>query len=202
MWRRWLRALRGLLVRDAPRPAPPFDWNGPGIDRGEEFVRTVALASPNHNTRPKGTVVDCIVLHSDASASAKASLDWIKSRDSKVSYHTLIDRDGTAYKLVEPARRAWHAGASEFQGRKDCNTYSLGLSFANRNDGIEPYTAAQYESAALVILGWMAMYPAITLDRLTTHAAVAIPAGRKTDPLGFDIERLRALIAGPPLQAA
>lgn len=164
-------------------------------------MRTVAVASPNHNARPKGTVVDCVVLHSDASATARASIDWIKSKESKVSYHTLIDRDGTAYKFVQPSRRAWHAGPSEFQGRPDCNNYSLGLAFANKNDG-EPFTAAQYESAAIVILGWMSMYPQITPDRITTHAIVATPAGRKTDPVGFDIERLRALIAVPPPLAA
>lgn len=164
-------------------------------------MKVVAVASPNHNARPQGAVVDCIVLHSDASPTAKSSIDWIKRRESGVSYHTLIDRDGTAYKFVEPARRAWHAGPSEFRGRPDCNNYSLGLSFANKNDG-EPYTAAQYESAAIVVLGWMSMFPKITPDRITTHAIVATPAGRKTDPLGFDLERLRKLIAVPPPQAA
>jgi N-acetylmuramoyl-L-alanine amidase len=196
MWR-WLSRLWPRRV-EVPRP---FDWNGPGIDRTEDTVKVVAVASPNHNARPAGTVVDCIVLHCDAARDAKASISWIKSKESKVSYHVLVDRDGTVYRFVETNRRAWHAGASEFMGRKDCNNYSLGLSFANDNAG-EPYTAAQYESAAIVVLGWMSLYPKITLDRITTHAAVALPAGRKTDPVGFDLERLRRLIAVPPPQAA
>lgn len=157
-------------------------------------MKVVAVASPNHNARPKDVAVDCVILHADASADAKASVSWIKSKDSKVSYHVLVDRDGTVYRFVETTRRAWHAGASEFLGRKDCNSYALGLSLANKNDGKEPYTDAQYESAAMVILGWKSLHPAITNDRITTHAAVAVPAGRKTDPLGFDVERLKALL--------
>lgn len=165
-------------------------------------MKLVAEASPNCNDRPRGVAVDCVVLHADASGDAKATRSWIKSKDSKVSYHVLVDRDGTVYRFVETSKRAWHAGASEYEGRKDCNNFSLGLAFANKNDGVEPYTDAQYESAALVILGWMSLHPRLTNTRITTHANVATPAGRKTDPLGFDLERLQSLIAFPPQRAA
>ena len=157
-------------------------------------MKSVAVASPNHGSRPAGVSVDTVVLHADAAANAQATVSWIRSKVSKVSYHALIDRDGTVYRFVETSRRAWHCGPSAFDGRTDVNDFSLGLSFANRNDGAEPYTDAQYESAALVLLGWMQLYPKITAARLTTHAAIATPPGRKTDPMGFDLERLKALL--------
>lgn len=157
-------------------------------------VRSVAVASPNHNARPQGITVDTVVLHADASDKAQASVSWIRSKESKVSYHALIDRDGTVYRFVETIRRAWHCGKSSFGGLSDVNNFSLGLAFSNKNDGQEPYTDAQYESAALVIMAWMQLFPAITLDRITTHAAIALPIGRKNDPLGFDVERLKSLL--------
>jgi len=143
-------------------------------------VKVVTVASPNFNKRP--APVDCIVLHADAASNAQASVSWIKAKESKVSYHALVDRDGTVYRFVEPSQRAWHAGVSAFEGNPDVNNFSLGLAFANRCDGEEPYTAFQYASGAEVVLEWMALYPAITLSRITTHEAIALPVGRKHDP--------------------
>jgi AmpD protein len=157
-------------------------------------VRVTSAASPNYNERPKGMVVDTLVLHADASPKASASVAWIRRQDSKVSYHALVDRDGTVFMFVPLGKRAWHAGLSEYRGRKNVNDFSLGLSFANKNDGVEPYTDAQYEIGALLASEWMKRFPAIGLDRITTHAAIS--PGRKTDPLGFDVERFRSLIRG------
>ena len=49
---------------------------------------------------------------------------------SKVSYHALIDLDGTRCTLVPDEQIAWHAGASSFLGRTRCNDFLLGLAFA------------------------------------------------------------------------
>lgn len=170
-------------------------------------MRITAIASPNHGARPSGIVVDCIVLHADASNNARASIDWIKNPKSKVSYHALIDRDGTVYRFVEASRRAQHAGISEFHGRPDCNNYSIGLSFANKCDGYELFTDEQYEVGSLLCAQWIRVYPKITLDRITTHAAVAMPRGRKNDPgPAFDLPRylgmVRNELAKPPMVAA
>lgn len=143
--------------------------------------------SPNQNTRP--APVSAIVLHCDAASDAKASASWILSPQSKVSYHVLIDRDGTTYHFVPVEKRAWHAGVSTFQGVANCNDYSIGLSFANTNKG-EPYTEAQLDVAAALCKEWMVRFPAITRERVTTHAIVA--PGRKTDPLGFDLAAFKA----------
>lgn len=157
-------------------------------------MKLVSKPSPNHSARPAGTTIDCVVLHADASVHAEGSVSWIQSPKSKVSYHALVDRDGTIYVFVPTERRAWHAGVSSFDGRPNCNDYAIGLSFANRNDGREEYTAKQYQAGALLVAEWMRRYPAITLDRITTHAAVS--PGRKTDPgPRFDFAAFKRLIA-------
>lgn len=157
-------------------------------------MKLIPLKSPNQNARPVGTIIDTIVLHADASAKARASIDWIERSEARVSYHTLIDRNGTVYTFVPLARRAWHAGVSSFMGRPNCNDYSIGVSFANRNDGKELITEAQLSVGAAVCASYMRLYPAITLDRITTHAIVS--PGRKTDPCPpFDMEAFRELVA-------
>jgi N-acetylmuramoyl-L-alanine amidase len=147
-------------------------------------MKRVQKSSPNCNSRG-AAVVDTIVLHADASDNVQASLSWIASAESKVSYHTIIDRDGTVYELVPVGKRAWHAGVSSFGGHTDVNSYSIGLSFANKNDGHEPYTAAQIASALVLCREWMKAFPKVTKDRITTHAVIA--PTRKTDPKGFDL---------------
>lgn len=149
-------------------------------------------SSPNWNERPRGVTIDGIVLHADSAGNASSSVSWIASAKSKVSYHALVDRDGTVWTFVPTEKRAWHAGVSTFKGRGNCNDYCVGLSFANRNDGKEPYTDAQYEAGAKLAASWMLKHRGITLDRITTHAIVS--PGRKTDPKGFDLPRFLKLV--------
>lgn len=137
-----------------------------------------------------------VVVHADASATAAASVSWIRDKVSKVSYHTLVDRDGSVWRFVEAPRRAWHCGVSEFQGVGDVNDYSLGICLSNKNDGVEPYTELQYQVGAAVVADWMRDFKAITLERIVTHAAIALPAGRKTDPGPlFDMDKFKAYVA-------
>lgn len=148
--------------------------------------------SPNHS--PRGAPVTAIVLHCDAAAKVESSLDWIRRPESKVSYHVLVDRDGTVYAVVNPDRKAWHAGVSVFQGQSDCNRYAVGVSMANRNDG-EAYPEAQLAAVADVC-ALLCQHYAIPVIRITTHAIVA--PTRKTDPKGLDLlafqERVGALL--------
>lgn len=155
-------------------------------------MKVTAIACKHHGRRPAGTTVDTIVLHADAASHAAATISWLRSDRAGVSYHVLVDRDGQVYRFVETSRRAWHAGISEFGGRQNVNDFSIGLAFANKNDGVEPYTDLQYQVGAVVAAAWMRVYPAISLERITTHALIA--PGRKTDPLGFDMPRFLDLV--------
>jgi N-acetyl-anhydromuramyl-L-alanine amidase AmpD len=133
--------------------------------------------SPNQNARSHP--VRLIVLHNDASPKESATISWTRTPESKVSYHVLIGRDGTPYRLVPDERRAWAVGVSLWQGVKDVNGISLNLAFSNRNDGKEPLTEAQLAAAKSVIADWRSRWP---IEAVTTHKLVARPIGRKHDP--------------------
>lgn len=141
--------------------------------------------SPNHNDR-RGKSVQVIVLHADGAPNERGCLSWIQSSASKVSYHALIGRDGRVYTCVSYDRRAWHAGKAEWNGDKDVNGISIGLSFSNRNDGKEPLTPEQKQSMQALIVTLRGKYGSLPV---TTHAKVS--PGRKTDPEqvpGFRLE--------------
>jgi N-acetylmuramoyl-L-alanine amidase len=161
-------------------------------------MRVISRPSPNWSPRKVGTIVDTVILHADASDNADASIAWCCDPRSKVSYHTVVTPGGRIYSLVPARHKAWHAGVSEFKGRANVNEFSVGLCFGgNRNDGVDPYPDAQVTAAALYVHSLMQAEPAITFDRITTHRHIARPAGRKSDPKGFDvpdfIEQVRSL---------
>lgn len=154
-------------------------------------MRIQERPSPNWNVRPHGTIIDTLVLHADASPSVSQSLSWMLRRQAnpkdRVSYHDIIGRLGDIYHLVDHRARAWHAGQSRYRDRGDCNDYSIGVCFSNRNDGQESYRPDQLEAGVELCVSIMRAWPAITMDRVTTHALVAVPCGRKTDPKGFPL---------------
>lgn len=133
--------------------------------------------SPNHSKRTKP--ITLIVMHSTGPGSLRGILEWLTTPASKVSYHGLIATDGTYYQLVPDDRVAWHAGVGEWNGQQNPNQFSLGLSFVNPNDGIIPLTPQQIATAKQVVQGWKAKHP---IEAVTTHAIIARPMGRKTDP--------------------
>jgi N-acetyl-anhydromuramyl-L-alanine amidase AmpD len=138
-------------------------------------------SSPNHGRRPIGVDISAIVLHADASTKTSGTLSWLARKESGVSYHFLVGRAGHVYQCVQPTRRAWHAGVSSFGGVRDCNDYSIGVCFSNDQRG-ERFADPALDAGAELVASLMERYPAITLDRVTTHAAVALPKGRKVDP--------------------
>ena len=133
--------------------------------------------SPNHNGRSHS--IRCVVLHNDASPREESTLSWTSAPVSKVSYHVLIGRDGTAYRLVPDTRRAWAVGKAIWRGVTDVNSVSLNLAFSNRNDGNERLTVAQMAAAKAVIADWKRTW---AIEEVTTHKIVARPVGRKHDP--------------------
>ena len=96
----------------------------------------------------------------------------------KVSSHLLIDRAGNIMQFVPFQQRAWHAGVSEFEGRSNCNDFSIGIEMEGA-DNIA-YTDRQYNVLAEVTQVVLQAYPLITTDRIVGHSEIA--PGRKTDP--------------------
>lgn len=103
----------------------------------------------------------------------------------RVSAHLLVRRDGELIQFVPCARRAWHAGASNWRGRENCNNFSIGIEL----EGCDrlPFEDAQYLTLNHVLGELRRRYP---IAAVVGHSDIA--PGRKTDPGPcFDWRRLR-----------
>ena len=164
----------------------PARWPG--------WVGYTAIPSPNYNERPSGGRVDCIILHATAQPLFVDTIHRFEDPSTKVSAHFVVDRDGTVIQMVPLTKRAWHAGVSSFDGVPGVNDYSIGIEMTNDNDGKDPYPSAQYAAVAEIIRRCRLHYN-IPDSRIVSHAVVALPPGRKTDPEGFDFARLFKILA-------
>lgn len=96
----------------------------------------------------------------------------------KVSSHLLIRRDGALVQYVPFNLKAWHAGRSTFEGREECNEFSIGIELEGTDDTY--FTSIQYELLVKVTRLLLKDYRAMTPTRIVGHSDVA--PGRKTDP--------------------
>jgi AmpD protein len=110
----------------------------------------------------------------------------------RVSAHCLIRRDGELLQYVPFHRRAWHAGRSQYCGRRRCNDFSIGIELEGTDE--QPYTKAQYQRLAEVVEQLLQHYPALTRHRIVGHQHIA-PV-RKTDPgPAFDWSYFKQLVS-------
>ena len=136
--------------------------------------------SPNHGPRRVGPV-DILLLHYTGMQSAEAALERLTDSATEVSCHWLIAEDGTLYRLVDEARRAWHAGTSFWAGERDINSRSIGIELVNPGHefGYRPFPPAQMTALASLAQAILARHP-IPSHRVLGHSDVT-PA-RKQDP--------------------
>jgi N-acetyl-anhydromuramoyl-L-alanine amidase len=164
-----------------------------GSDGWLDEVRRVP--SPNFDARPAGSSIDLLVIHNISLPPGEyggghierlftntldhdAAPFFAQLSTARVSAHLLIARDGTVTQFVSFADRAWHAGASEFQGRTDCNNFSIGIELEGTD--FEPFTDAQYRTLTIAIGVLLAAFP---IKALCGHSDIA--RDRKTDPGPF-----------------
>ena len=148
----------------------------PEIDRSHQ--------SPNHSSR-RGHDVECIVLHSTEGAFDSA-VAWLCNPDSGVSSHYVIAKDGRIAELVSPLEKAWHAGVSYFRGETNVNAFSIGIEMEHF-DGQEKWPDEQVAACSL-LCAWLCYTFKLPDGRITSHAAIARPKGRKVDPQDFPWE--------------
>lgn len=188
---------------DSAPAAAPTHWDGGW------HLAAQRLASPNYGPRPvQASGVDLIVVHSislppgefggdHVQALFTNTLDWDAHpyfqtiRGLEVSAHFFIRRDGALWQFVSVDDRAWHAGASCFGGRDNCNDYSVGIELEGLEGGrFEP---AQYAALAPLCRALAARHP---IAAIAGHEHIA--PGRKHDPgPGFDWPRLRRALRWP-----
>ncbi len=137
--------------------------------------------SPNHDARPPGGAVDMLVLHYTDMADAAAALARLCDPAARVSAHYLIGREGTVYRMVDEARRAWHAGEAFWRGACDINARSIGIELDNPGHGLGLAAFPDVQMAALVALAGavLARHP-IPSQNVVGHSDVA--PRRKRDP--------------------
>jgi N-acetylmuramoyl-L-alanine amidase len=146
--------------------------------------------SPNHGPRPAGGIIDMLILHYTGMQTAAEALDRLASPDSQVSAHYLIDEDGTLWRLVPEARRAWHAGVSCWGGKRDINDRSIGIELVNPGHefGYRDFPEAQMAALEALCRDILKRHP-IPPRHVLGHSDVA--PQRKADPgERFDWRRL------------
>lgn len=166
------------------------------------------VLSPHCDARPAALRPELIVIHGISLPPGEFGGPWIAQLFTgclppdghpyfrevaglRVSAHVLIERDGTPVQFVPFGERAWHAGASSWQGRDACNDFSIGIELEGTDE--VPYADVQYPMLAGLIRALRAAYPAISAGALVGHSDIA--PGRKSDPgSAFDWARLRALL--------
>lgn len=188
----------------APNQMPPEQTQAGTPWKQGWYAGARHRVSPNFGARPAGAVLDLVLLHSislppgDYGGDAVErlftnTLDWDAHpyfqtiRGLEVSAHFLIRRDGDLLQFVSCDDRAWHAGQSSFQGRDNCNDYSIGIEL----EGLEGqnFEPAQYAALHVLLTALLENYP---LRFLAGHSDVA--PGRKIDPgSGFEWHHLSDL---------
>jgi AmpD protein len=164
--------------------------------------------SPHFNLRQAQCEIDLLVIHNISLPPGQFGSDDISDfflgklvvsrhpffqqiEQLKVSAHCLIRRDGLIIQYVSFENRAWHAGVSSFEGREDCNDFSIGIEMEGTDTC--PYTDEQYAALAKLTMTLQLQYPKITDDRIVGHCHIA--PERKTDPgRSFDWPRYLALL--------
>jgi N-acetylmuramoyl-L-alanine amidase len=137
------------------------------------------VPSPNWNERKAR--VSMVVLHYTGMRTAAEALERLCDPAAEVSAHYLIDEDGTVIRLVDEAKRAWHAGRSYWRGETDVNSASIGIELVNPGHefGYRPFPEAQME-ALLPLLADIVKRHDVPRANVVGHSDVA-PA-RKQDP--------------------
>jgi AmpD protein len=159
--------------------------------------------SPNFGPRPANVEPELLVIHNISLPPGEFGgrcieqfftncLDWqeheyfAQLEGIEVSSHLLIRRTGELVQFVALQNRAWHAGKSCYQGREECNDFSIGIELEGTD--CQPYADEQYSTLAAVTTLLLREIPQMNAKAIVGHSDIA--PGRKTDPgPAFDWQR-------------
>jgi LysM repeat protein len=181
------------LTPPTPEPPPtPVEPPAPVEPPTLEDLDISWIPSPNFNERPDSDNLTTIVVHATANSTLVGVISWFQNPTSYVSAHYVIGKDGKTVQMVKDKDRAWHAGKSEWRGVSNVNDCGLGIELVNLNDGQDPYPEAQYQSLVKLCQALAHKYD-IPMEDIVGHYQVS--PGRKTDPRGLDLDKLRQDVA-------
>ena len=156
---------------------------------------SVFIESPNFDERPNDTEPDTIIIHSISLPEMEYDNDYVnllfqnklnRNHDAsfeeleqlKVSSHLFIKRTGEVIQFVPLDKRAWHAGKSEYLGRRDFNNFSIGIEL--HGSVLDYYTEKQYDSLKKIIAELKQIFPSLQDSNILGHSDIA--PDRKSDP--------------------
>lgn len=171
---------------------PHDDPTGNALWQQGWYRLAAKLASPNYGVRPPNAEIDLIVLHSislppgqyggsEVQQLFTNQLDWQahpyfrQMEGLTVSAHFFIRRDGELWQFVSCNDRAWHAGASCYRGRDNCNDDSIGIELEGLEG--ETFEIAQYNTLTQLCSAILLQFP---VAHIAGHEHIA--PGRKVDP--------------------
>ncbi|MDT8363682.1 MAG: 1,6-anhydro-N-acetylmuramyl-L-alanine amidase AmpD [Nitrosomonas sp.] len=150
------------------------------------------IPSPNCDARPENTDISLLVIHhislppeefggngvidlftNQLDYDARAYYQSLKAM--RVSSHFFIRRTGEIIQFVPCLLRAWHAGASCWQGQACCNDFSIGIELEGSDN--QPFAPSQYLQLTELTKSILATYP---IRDIAGHTTIA--PQRKTDP--------------------
>lgn len=157
--------------------------------------------SPNFDARTRP--IDLVVLHYTGMQDAETSLRRLTDPEPvagnypgpwqpfdvvadaplpKVSAHYVVDEAGQIYSLVPEEHRAWHAGASNWEGEGDVNGRSIGIEIVNggHDFGLPDFPDAQVDAVIALLKDIFQRWPDLNPSRVVAHSDIA--PERKMDP--------------------
>jgi N-acetylmuramoyl-L-alanine amidase len=137
------------------------------------------IPSPNYAKRTKP--ISAIVIHYTASMGIEGTIDWFKRRESQVSAHYVIGRDGRVVQMVRDEDVAWHAGRSLLGTEPNVNSFSIGIELVGTADSgfTDTQMASLYSLLELLVVKYR-----VRPERVVGHGTIC--PGRKIDPDGYN----------------
>jgi len=129
-----------------------------------------------------------IIIHHTAQDSLQQTIRTFTLKETKVSAHYVISRNGKVVHMLNDYLRAWHAGNGSWGRDTDINSGSLGIELDN--NGIEPFSDLQINSL-LALLTKLKKDYGIPAQNIIGHADIA--PTRKKDPSALFPWKLLAL---------
>ena len=148
--------------------------------------------SPNFDNRSENSNIDLFVIHAISLPEGNYNTQLIKDlflndldpgndkflqsiEHLKVSSHFLVTRSGSLIQFVPIHKRAWHAGKSNYQGRENCNDFSIGIELEGTVN--QEYEDIQYRKLKEIVDLLIKQYE---IKHVVGHKDVA--PNRKLDP--------------------
>jgi N-acetylmuramoyl-L-alanine amidase len=165
------------------------------------MTQYISRPSPNFDARTRP--IDLVVLHYTGMQDAETALARLTDPEPiagrypgpwqapdviadaplpRVSAHYVVDEAGQIYTLVPEEHRAWHAGASSWEGEGDVNARSIGIEIVNggHDFGLPEFPEAQIEAVIALLKDIFLRWPHLTPACVVAHSDIA--PERKLDP--------------------